>query len=151
MYVPNVPSKQLIVDIDRKHLMVKVKGQTTPIIDEDLSDTVHEDLATWTLEQDKGREDKTLTIYLPKASKTVGWWSNVCVSEPKINTQNIQPENSQLSDLDSETRSTVEKMMFDQRQKQMGLPTSDDAKKNDALKKFMSMHPEMDFSQAKIS
>lgn len=146
----NLKGKNFDIDIDVTTLKVAVKGQEPMIEGEyNAGEKVDIDDATWTLDQERGKDTKTLTIYLPKHNK-MAWWKTVIKGDAEIDTKKIQPENSQLSDLDAETRGTVEKMMYDQRQKKMGLPTSDEQKKKDALANFMKMHPEMDFSNAKI-
>ncbi|KAK8214320.1 HSP20-like chaperone [Phyllosticta capitalensis] len=143
----NYKGRDLDVKISTTKLRVAIKGQD-PIIDGDLPKPIRVDDSTWTLETVP--QGKEISVHLDKANK-MEWWEHVITTAPKIDTSKITPENSKLSDLDGETRSMVEKMMFDQRQKEMGKPTSDDLKKEDILAKFKAQHPEMDFSNAKIS
>lgn len=166
----NLKGRDIVVEIKKTHLKAGIKGQD-PIIDVsglhstcrhthiqgkahkyfkgDLPHAILTEDSTWTLTTNPGGATKTVEIHLDKAN-AMEWWAHAITSAPRIDVTKIQPENSKLSDLNGETRGMVEKMMFDQRQKEAGLPTSDEQKKMDILKKFQDQHPEMDFSNAKI-
>ncbi|EME48470.1 hypothetical protein DOTSEDRAFT_120787 [Dothistroma septosporum NZE10] len=144
----NLKGRDFDVKITKTTLKAGIKGQE-PIIDGTLPHAIDLDESAWTLET-VGSSSKELNIHLQKVNK-MEWWPHVITSAPKIDTSKIQPENSKLSDLEGETRTMVEKMMYDQQQKEMGKPTSDEQKKMDMLKQFQMQHPEMDFSNAKMS
>mmetsp|Transcript_155576 Transcript_155576/g.270689 ORF Transcript_155576/g.270689 Transcript_155576/m.270689 type:complete len:338 (-) Transcript_155576:128-1141(-) len=141
---PGVKAKQIICDIGGETMKVGIKGEEM-ILSGKLHSKVKPDDCTWVLQ-----DNKVVQITLEKFDN-MKWWSCVMQGDPGIDTKKIVPENSKLSDLDGETRMTVEKMMYDQRQKAAGKPTSDQEKQHDLLEKFKAAHPEMDFSKAKIN
>lgn len=137
-------SRQIDVEIRAGKLRVGLRGGET-FVDGSLYKKVKVDDSFWTLE-----DGNRICVYLQKDNQ-MEWWKTIIQGDAEIDTQKVQPENSKLDDLDSDTRQTVEKMMFDQRQKAMGRPTSDEMQKHEVLQKFMAQHPEMDFSKAKLN
>lgn len=116
------------------------------LISGELHATVRPDDSFWTLDVD----DATVTVHLDKADK-MAWWPCVIRGHDEIDVQKVEPGNSKLSDLDGETRSMVEKMMYDQRQKAAGLPTADEQQKLALFEKFKQQQPHLDFSDTKFS
>jgi len=140
---PGTRARDCAVEIGTKKLKLGLRGQPL-IIDGEFHQKIKPDDSMWTI------IDSNIQLNLEKFDG-MRWWNCVIQGDPEIDTKKIVPENSKLGDLDPETRGTVEKMMVDQRQKQMGLPTSDQQKQADLLEKFKKAHPEMDFSQARIN
>ncbi len=174
---PGTKGRACDVHIARKHLRVGVKGQP-PVVDGALFAAVKPEECAWTISDNKmievtlckqegmcwwstvieGDEEidvQQVCVLHDGCTYSCEWPHAVYVKRTShiphpLNPPKVEPENSKLTDLDGETRATVEKMMWDQRQKQMGKPTSDEMRKQQILQQFMSQHPEMDFSQAKI-
>lgn len=103
-------AKMLAVDMTKSKLKVGIKGKP-PMIEKNFSKPILVDDSLWCIETDKSGK-KVLQLSLTKREGQ-NWWDCVLEGDEKINTQKVEPENSKLADLDTETRGVVEKMMFD--------------------------------------
>ncbi|KAB5564292.1 hypothetical protein DKX38_004346 [Salix brachista] len=131
---PGTKSRDVVCEIKKKSLKVGLRGQS-PILDGELFETIKVGDCIWNLE-----DQKTVSVLMTKCDR-MNWWKYLLKGGPEIDVQKAEPEPSRLSDLDPETRSTVEKMMFDQKQEQLGLPTSKDIENESLLKQFMAQNP----------
>lgn len=131
--------------ISEARLYVGIRGQEGALVDGELFAKVRTDESFWQIDRAEG----VVTVHFEKLDD-MNWWECVVKGHVEIDLSKVEPGNSRLGDLDGDTRGMVEKMMYDQRQKAAGLPTSDEKSKMDMFDKFKQEHPEMDFSQAKL-
>jgi actin-related protein len=143
----NIRGKDVTVKYDAKEILVQIRGQD-PILKGEWYAMIKPDSLLWSVEEVKN--SKIISIYFEKFDN-MKWWDCIIKGEQPIDTAKINPEPSKISDIeDPEMRAQIEKMMFDTRQKSMGLPTSEEQQKNGMLEQFKKAHPEMDFSKAKF-
>jgi hypothetical protein len=159
---PRTKGKACSINISTTKLHVSIPT-TTPtnsnaklvLLDGELYAAIKPDDSTWTIS-----DGKTLEILLIKQdTMKMSWWKSIIKGDREIDTTQVEPENSQLSDLDPETRASVEKMMMEMQQKGHvaggGVPmmatNEPHMSKEEALARFQQAHPELDLSQAKIT
>ncbi|CAF0781724.1 unnamed protein product [Brachionus calyciflorus] len=119
-------SKDVKINIDKESLKVSIKEDGN-IINDQLTWKVKTDECTWSL-----FPGDHIHIYLEKVQER--WWENLLINEPKIDLKNINPEKP-LEDLDQESQAKIKQMMYDKQQKQLGLPTIEEQRNIEILKK----------------
>lgn len=122
-------SKDVKVNIEKEHLKVSVKDENSWkfLMSDQLPWKVKPDECTWSL-----FPGDHIHIYLEKVQER--WWENLLVNEQKINLKNINPEKP-LDELDQESQVKIKQMMFDEQQKRLGLPTIEEQRNIEILKK----------------
>ncbi|KAK4480495.1 hypothetical protein RD792_013570 [Penstemon davidsonii] len=110
---PGTKSRFIVCEIKKNHIKVGLKGQP-PILEFQFFSLLYLEsligiscLINYPL---IAEDQKSVSILLTKQNQ-MEWWKYLVKGEPEIDTQKAEPESSKLSDLDPETRSTVEKMM----------------------------------------
>lgn len=104
-----VKSKQIKLDYTKFDFNLKIKGKDY-LIGKKFPKEIRTPEFVWTIEVNEMTDEKTLNITCEKMNQ-MEWWESMFEGDQKINLDKINAEQSNLSDLDGETRQTVEKMM----------------------------------------
>ncbi|CAM9480869.1 unnamed protein product [Ectocarpus sp. 13 AM-2016] len=156
---PGTRSKDVSCVIRPRWLKLKVRGAGTAggagaaaagaaaagaedvVFDGELSSAVSREDSMWSL-----NDGKTVVISFEKTTKS--WWKSVVVGDPEIDTSKVD-STTKISEYDGETQGAIRKIMFDQRQKSLGLPTSDELNA-DALLERAKVLPGSPFLQGGV-
>ena len=79
------------------------------------------------------------------------FWPRLIVGEPEVSTRKMHVDPIVVTDLEDDHKAVVEKMMYDQRQKELGLPSSDEQKKIRIAEKLKRINPSLNIDPSQIS
>jgi len=133
-------ARDVVCVISKSKLTLKLRGHAETIIDtcypcdarngKEIWEKVRVDECTWNVEQGSGGPQ--VNVYLEKEREC--WWKSALHGDAEIDTTKVDSERS-LYEYDGETQGAIRKIMFDQEQKRKGLPSSDELKNEDLLRK----------------
>ena len=141
---PGTKGKDIEFEIKPRRVRLALKNSSglsdsdRDILTGDLGGIVRHHEAVWTLE-----DRTTVILTMEKAVET--WWSSVIKGDAEIDTTKVDSTRN-VSDYDPVTQGHIRKIMYDQRQKALGLPTSEEQKTNELLEKAKNL-PGSPFSQ----
>jgi hypothetical protein len=137
-------ARDVVCVIGAGHLRVGLKGQP-PVLDDDFpcdarnGQEIWEKVKTaesyWNVDAAAAGGQTAVVVYLEKERES--WWKSALhttTTDEEIDTTKVDSTRS-LYEYDGETQGAIRKIMFDQEQKRKGLPTSDELKNEDMLRK----------------
>jgi hypothetical protein len=101
-------SKDINVDLSPTKFSLRVLGEI--IYEGEFGETVKCESSTWYL------EDEKIIIEADKFKKH-SWWKSAFVGDEEIDNTKVTPASESYTDLDSATKSTISKMLYDQEMK----------------------------------
>lgn len=119
--------KDLLVVMKSTKLKVQLKSQPEPIIDGELDSSIKPDDSFWTIE-----DSTRLILTLAKANETI--WKTVIKGDQEIDPTKVD-NSKELKDFDEETQGHLRKVLYEQQRKNAGLPTTEEMKQEEAMKK----------------
>lgn len=122
----NVTSKDLKIDINSKHLSVKLKPNDMILLEGDLCNKCKHLDALWSLDKRK------LEIHLEKATEI--WWECLLTFEPKLDVTKIDCSRP-FEELSEEAQAKIEELTWNQERKRLGLPTTQEILMQETLRK----------------
>jgi hypothetical protein len=98
-------------------LRVALRDPPVVLLDGDLPEKVRADESLWSIDA----ATHTMQISLEKIKCT--WWASALVGDAEIDTNQVDSTRS-ITEYDDATQGAIRKAMFDEQQRQRGLPTS---------------------------
>ncbi|XP_062615931.1 nudC domain-containing protein 3-like [Saccostrea cucullata] len=129
--IPNyiVKGKDVKVEIEKKHVKVSHKtdsGTWVEVVNGDLPWEINKEESMWTLVPKEH-------VHINLEKKEERWWESALTSEEKISVRKIDASRP-MTDLDDEAQAKIAEMMYNEQQKRMGKPTSEEQKVQNLLK-----------------
>lgn len=122
-------AKQLDVVIKPKHLCVKVKGQSEPLLEGELDNKVIVEESQWIID-----EGIYLSINFEKAQEQI--WKCILVGDEEIDTKTVD-NSKKLEEFDTETQGHLRKVLYEQERKKQGLLTTEEEQQREMMEKLM--------------